>query len=243
MKVDTDLREIGVANYDVAMLDSAITIWERGGKEAAKGERLLKRYTLCNFTTPQEYRNWVDTNRDKLFFTESGGFLWLVNTNVPNAVGNDYTQRILDLNAENDARRKAYEAKHAKQAAALETSRDNPVALASAIQTDANGAKEMVITMTIHPGYHAYATVDEKDVFIKTTLDLTYPEGIEPDGEMIMPPAQSTGNATSHYTGTVQFRQKIKGEGKGEISAKVRYQVCDNSECKIPVTQTLKETI
>ena len=111
MKVDTDLREIGVANYDIAMLDSAITIWERGGKEAAKGERLLKRYTLCNFTTPQEYRNWVDTNRDNLFFSEAGGFLWLVNTNVPNAVGNDYTALILDLKAKNDARAKAYEAK------------------------------------------------------------------------------------------------------------------------------------
>ncbi len=243
MKVDTDLREIGVANYDIAMLDSAITIWERGGKESAKGERLLKRYTLCNFATPQEYRNWVDTNRDNLFFSEAGGFLWLVNTNVPNAVGNDYTALILDLKAKNEARAKAYEAKKAKQVPPLATSRDNPVALASAIRTDANGAKEMVITMTIHPGYHAYAAVDEKDVFIKTTLDLTYPEGIEPDGEMIMPPAQSTGNATSHYTGTVQFRQKIKGEGKGEISAKVRYQVCDNSECKIPSTQVLKENI
>ncbi len=66
---------------------------------------------------------------------------------------------------------------------------------------------------------------------------------LPPDGEMIMPPAQSTENATSHYTGTVQFRQKIKGEGKGEISAKVRYQVCDNSECKIPSTQLLKENV
>ncbi len=110
MKVDTDLREIGVANYDIAMLDSAITIWERGGKEAAKGERLLKRYTLCNFATPQEYKNWVDTNRDNLFFSEAGGFLWLVNTNVPNAVGNDYTALILDLKATNEE-----EQKHMKQ--------------------------------------------------------------------------------------------------------------------------------
>ena len=58
---------------------------------------------------------------------------------------------------------------------------------------------------------------------------MEYPAGVEADGDMIMPPFQPTSNATSYYVDTVEFRQPLKGNGKGEVGAKIRYQACDHS--------------
>lgn len=60
------------------------------GMDVEKANRILKRYTLCRFVSPGEWRNWYETYKDRLFFTESGGWLFLVNTYdaVP---GNDYS--------------------------------------------------------------------------------------------------------------------------------------------------------
>ncbi|WP_278945250.1 protein-disulfide reductase DsbD domain-containing protein, partial [Parabacteroides johnsonii] len=120
---------------------------------------------------------------------------------------------------------------------------DNPVVLTARIDTRADGKKEYVLTMKIHPGYHTYARLDPADPYILTTIEMEYPAGVEADGDMIMPPFQPTSNATSYYVDTVEFRQPLKGNGKGEIGAKIRYQACDHSECKLPVTTTVKVTL
>ena len=58
-----------------------------------KAKRVLTRYTLCRFATPQEWRDWYETNKDRIFFTESGGWFFMVNTRDLSVPGNDYRMR------------------------------------------------------------------------------------------------------------------------------------------------------
>ena len=88
-KIDQEARELGIANNDIRLLDTAITMMEKGGDEAVTGRILAERYTLKRFSTPTQWRQWFDKNRNNMFFTEAGGFKWLVNTYEPGE--NDYS--------------------------------------------------------------------------------------------------------------------------------------------------------
>ena len=228
--IDPEVRALGIPNNDIRLLDKAIELMEQGNPD---GKTILERYTLKRFATPAEWRNWLNIHRPRMFFTEAGGYLWLVNEKD----ANDYSvlaaeavsaQAVAPVPVNNDN---------------LTTDKDNPVVLTARIDTRADGKKEYVLTMKIHPGYHTYARLDPADPYILTTIEMEYPAGVEADGDMIMPPFQPTSNATSYYVDTVEFRQPLKGNGKGEIGAKIRYQACDHSECKLPVTTTVKVTL
>ena len=89
-EVDEDVKSLGIPNSDKRILDAAIKMLE-SGKEVEKGKRILARYTLRDFSTPAEWRKWYKTNKNRIFFTEGGGFLFLVNSREPGE--NDYHAR------------------------------------------------------------------------------------------------------------------------------------------------------
>ncbi|MCL5246144.1 hypothetical protein M4I21_10025 [Cellulophaga sp. 20_2_10] len=78
LKLDEDIKSLAVANTDITMLDKAITLLEKGN-DVAKAHRILLRYTLEDFSTAKEWRNWFKENKKDLFFTETGGFVWMIN--------------------------------------------------------------------------------------------------------------------------------------------------------------------
>lgn len=78
IKVDEDIKSLGIANTDIKALDKAISMLEKG-TETDKANRILLRYTLENFETAKAWRTWFNKYKKKLFFTESGGFIWMVN--------------------------------------------------------------------------------------------------------------------------------------------------------------------
>jgi hypothetical protein len=88
--VDNDVKSLGIANNDVRLLDKAISLWE-SGKDVDKAKKILTRYTLCRFQTPQEWRSWYNKYSKLMFFTESGGWLFLINSRDPSVPGNDYS--------------------------------------------------------------------------------------------------------------------------------------------------------
>lgn len=224
LDVDEEVRSLGIANNDIALLDKCISLLEEGGKEAALGRTVLERYTLCRFATPQEWRAWYEANKDRMFFTESGGWLWLVDTLDPSVPGNDYSVLEKAPEAEKPA------------APAGTTDEKNPVALKAEL-TDGN---VITVTMTVHDGYHTYAVLDPADPFIPTEVTVELPAGYTAVGPMITPATQPTGNATTYYVGTGAFRQKVSGSGGGEATVNVRYQCCDKDMCFPPVKRTFK---
>lgn len=84
--IDEDCKSLKIANNDKRILQKAISMFPD-----KKAKRILERYTLCRFKTKKEWQNWYKKYQDKLFFTESGGYLWLVNSREPGVVGNDYS--------------------------------------------------------------------------------------------------------------------------------------------------------
>ena len=45
-------------------------------------KRILERYTKEKFATASEWKEWLDSNNARLFFTDAGGYVWLVNRGV-----------------------------------------------------------------------------------------------------------------------------------------------------------------
>jgi len=87
--VDEDVKSLGIPNNDIRLLDKAISMLERN-EDVAKARRILDRYTLCTFETAKEWRDWFEANKSRIFFTESGGWYFMVNTLDPNEPGNNY---------------------------------------------------------------------------------------------------------------------------------------------------------
>lgn len=228
LDIDEDVRTLGIANNDKHLLDSCITMLEKG-VEPELATRVLHRYTLCRFAAPAEWRDWYDTYRDKLFFTEAGGWLWLVDTQDRSVPGNDYS--VLKAAGQDEAK---------KPALAQDTDEKNPVALSMDVETLADGSRELVVRMKVHAGYHTYAQVSEEDPFLPTELEFSLPEGCKLEGDLITPAFTQLGaTKTTIYTGDSLFRQKISGTGKGEVKCTVSYQCCDNSICFPPAKKTL----
>jgi len=169
--LDTDAKVLGVANNDKRILDRAITMLEQG-QDTAMAHRILTRYTLCRFTTPQQWRQWYNRWQDKLFFTEAGGWLFLVNSRDADVVGNDYSVlRKPQQPAQSQGNAPAPVAPQLQ-----ETSNSNPVAVTAFAEGRADGDKDIVVRVRIHPGYHIYANVDDADPYIETTMDITVPD-------------------------------------------------------------------
>ena len=227
LTVDEDAKAWGIPNNDLRLLDKAISEWEKGG-EVERAKRVLERYTLCRFTTPQEWRAWYEANKGRLFFTESGGWLFMVDTRDKSVPGNDYSAKGQKLAA-------TAATSAAASASKLVTDDKNPVRAEMVVENGAGGNKVLVVRVKIHPGYHIYASVGQGDAFIPTTLDFTLPAGYEKAGDLQRSSFKgynSTG--TTIYEDKAEFRQPIRGNGAGTAQCTLGYQCCDAHICFPP---------
>lgn len=78
IKIDEEIKKLGIGNNDKKLLQQCVTFL-KSGKETALANRVLLRYTGME-KNPQEWEKWFDDNSSKLFFTEAGGYKWLVDT-------------------------------------------------------------------------------------------------------------------------------------------------------------------
>lgn len=77
--IDEDVKQIGISNHDVKLLEKCIDMLKHN-EQPDLALRVLKRYTAENFTTAKEWSNWLSENKSKLFFTETDGYKFMVNT-------------------------------------------------------------------------------------------------------------------------------------------------------------------
>ena len=68
---------MGLDNRAVATLDACVGMLGDEAK-AELALRILKRYTGQDFAAAGDWRNWLDLYRDRLAFTEVGGFQWVI---------------------------------------------------------------------------------------------------------------------------------------------------------------------
>lgn len=222
LQLDEDAKSLGVPNTDVRLLDRAIALWE-SGRDEAKARRLLTRYTLLDYATPQEWRAWFERHKTELFFTQDGGWVFMVGDRRPGDDSNDYGRR---------AREQARAA-----LAVAEPDDANPVAATAAVLARGDGRREIVLKLAIRAGYHLYAYVAPSDAFIPTTVEVTLPAGYQALGSLSQPPSTpfNREGTTGLYTGTIAFAQTIAGSGSGVARVKLSFQCCDDSVCLPPI--------
>lgn len=226
-KIDVEARELGIANNDISILEKCISMLEQN-IDVKKARNILERYTLARFGGAKEWREWFETYKDKMFFTEGGGFVWLINSYDPTVPGNDYSVRTMAEEAQSNAPMTS------------ETDDRNPVALSASIVTSADGQKEIVIRMKIHQGYHTYLSVSEKDPFIPTEISIELPKGMNKVGSLILPSFGMMATGTTIFEGDCLFRQKIAGNAKGNATVKVSYQCCNDKVCLVPAEKVME---
>lgn len=225
--VDEDVKSLKTANNDISLLDKAITLLEKG-KEVEKAQRILDRYTLCTFTKPEQWRKWFNENKSRLFFTESGGWVFMVNTLDPSVEGNEYRKKANYLAA--------------RGLNLPATDNNNPVSVGAILVTYHNGMQAVLVKMKIQPGYHIYGTVSEKDPYIATQVTVSgMPKGYSVSGDPIFPAGKYFSDS-----GTTQFEEEavfvipVIGVGKGTIQVKCEWQCCDSQICFPPAEKILE---
>lgn len=218
--VDEDVKSLGIPNTDKRLLEKCLSMLEKG-HDVEKAKRILIRYTLLNYKTSEEWRSWYEKNKSKIFFTETGGYFFMVNSYDKDVEGNNYNRKKTEPSYD-----------HIKPA---ETDHDNAVSVAAGI-VEKGANKEVVVKIRIHPGYHIYAFVADVDPYIPTALKINLPEGYTKVGALKKPPFRYfSDSGTTVYEDEIVFTQEISGSGKGDVVCSISYQCCDTHICFPPV--------
>lgn len=221
LAVDQDAKGLGIPITDPRLLDRAIRLWEEG-KDVAKARRILTRYTLLDYPTPVEWRSWFNTYREKLYFTQSGGFLFRVDSRDPRVPGNDY-------------HRSSIAQELPVQPQGPRTDANNPVAATARLVKSAEG-KALVIQVNIHPGFQIYAHVGNDAPYLPTQVTFELPKGYAASGVLKRPVSHpyAGSQTTGLYTGEAVFTQPLTGSGPGTAKVTLEYQACDSRVCLMP---------
>lgn len=223
LQLDPDAQKLKVSNRKIAILDKCIQLLSKN-EEPALAQRVLERYTTQKFTTAEEWKKWLDTNRSRLFYTETGGFKFMVNT-----FGK----------AAEPAKTTSVPAKEVFSGAA-EPSSDDPVSVSAKLVygSDPHKAK-LVVNAAILKGWHTYALVPKDSPFIPTEVLLELPDGITVSDDWqasaALPFPGNEGvfifEGTASFTITVNLDQAKAGS---VIKCGLSYQTCDENKCFPP---------
>lgn len=81
LDVDKESHAMQLPPGRLEFFSKAIAALATQGEESARARRVLARYAPDgpgSMSEPRDWRDWLDANRDYLFFSESGGYRWYV---------------------------------------------------------------------------------------------------------------------------------------------------------------------
>ena len=234
--LDEDAKAWGIPNNDKRLIEKAISCLEQG-VETERAQRVLARYTLCAFASPADWRAWYDRQEDKLFFTESGGWFFMVDGSRLTP-GNDYS--ILESRKAPAAAAPAAPRPVAKEVD--EPTADEPVKVSATGRATGDGLVEVAIHIALYKGFHVYRNVGEGDPYIPLEVEFQLPEGYALEGDLKMPAANPFGKTgTTVYEGKVEFTQLVRcGQQPEAIRVKLSYQCCDSNICLPPKEEVME---
>jgi hypothetical protein len=77
-RIDSDLKSLGIdSNRKISTLERLIGLLKDEGKAGA-AKSLLTRYTEQSFKTAPEWQAWLDKNRERIYFSDVGGYKFRV---------------------------------------------------------------------------------------------------------------------------------------------------------------------
>ena len=75
-RIDEDAKALGISNRDARLLDRCIEML--GTEDATRAKAILARYVPEKFDTAAQWKEWLQKNRERLYFTDTGGYCWRV---------------------------------------------------------------------------------------------------------------------------------------------------------------------
>lgn len=223
LSVDQDAKAMGIPTYDKAILDKAIGNLEKD-INVEQSQRILDRYTLATFSSPKEWRNWYENNNNQLFFSESGGFCFLINSIDREVYGNDYSLMQIE--------------RFAREMIMGETDNMNPVNTSAKLLRLLNGDIVAIAKFKIEPEYHIYDVVSSAEPYIATEVEFIAPNGYSQYKGVIRSKSSQYGQSgTTVFENEAIFYQLFTNNTLSNDSfiCKVSYQCCDNQICMPPV--------
>ena len=225
LEVDEELKRFGFANDDFALLENAVAALD-SELGAVLARTLLERYTTESFASAAEWASWLQENEERLFFTEIGGYKWLVDTRAATEA----------------------EAELESAAAELEPSGRDPLDASLAVESLGGGRYRATVLVHIHEDWHAYAHVEPGAPYSALQLELDLPEGVRQEGEWTRPRAvlDQENPRQALFHGELRFSCVLVAEearGAEDILCRLSYQVCDSGRCLPPQTKELEVTL
>ena len=72
-EVDEDVRSLATANNDVRLLELCVAMLE-SKLDTEKAQRILTRYTDQRFQSAEEWRQWLESHRGRIYFSDEDGY-------------------------------------------------------------------------------------------------------------------------------------------------------------------------
>lgn len=225
LQLDEDAQKLGISNRQVAIIEKSVQLLEQH-TDTALAQRILERYTAERFTTAAAWRNWLSVNRDRLFYTEAGGFKFMVNT---------YLAPKIPV--------KQVESEWPEKADLPVADAAEPVTLSAKLVGIAH-KKQLVLHVSIIKGWHIYAYVPDNSPFIQSQAFLELPQGVKATADWQNPSGiPFAGNdGVFIYEGEVNFMTTIdtsKLKPGDTIKCGLYYQACDKNKCFPPTRKVV----
>jgi hypothetical protein len=219
VQLDSDALKLGVSNRSPLMLKKCISMLEKDENDSL-AHRLLERYTIEKFSTAQEWKNWYEKNKDNLFYTEAGGFKFMINTygQLPKATDTSASVKPEKGNA---------------------PTANDPVSITGKLiyGIDKKSA-EVVIEANILEGWHIYAYLPNDSPYILAEPLLELPEGAKSDTKGWESSAGLPYPGFDNifiYENKVTFKINISNIKPGvSITCGLYYQTCNDKKCLQP---------
>ncbi|HWB13141.1 MAG TPA: protein-disulfide reductase DsbD domain-containing protein [Pirellulales bacterium] len=105
----------------------------------------------------------------------------------------------------------------------------------------------LLIRVKTAPGWHIYAVGQPAGTSQPTRLELSLPEGLEPDGDWVYPEAVA-GGGNAIYEGDFSFRRRLRlteaaQPGRLKVGCQIAYQACDPFSCRPPETLRVETAV
>ena len=219
VKLDSDVMKLGISNRSPLLLEKCISMLEKDESDAL-AHRLLERYTTEKFATAKEWKNWYETNKKNLFYTEAGGFKFMVNTYGQTPKATDTSASI-------------------KPEKTSGPTASDPVSITGKLiySSDKKNA-QIVIEADILKGWHIYAYLPQDSPYILTEPLLELPQGAKCDASGWESSAGLPYPGFDNifiYEDKVTFKINIKGVQPGSsIKCGLYYQTCNDKKCLQP---------
>lgn len=232
LQLDEDAQKLGISNRKVALLEKCVEMLEKD-QDAAVAQRLLERYTTENFKSAAEWRTWLNKNKANLFYTEAGGFKFMINT-YGALKGSDETVSISNK----------IESEHI----ADEPTLSDPVKVsATMVYSKDKSSAELTINASILKGWHIYAYVPKDSPFIQTETALELPAGLTAQKDWkisaAVPFPGSDNTFVFESKASFKVAVKLNQPKPGDlIKCGLYYQTCDETKC-LPPTRKMVEIV